>query len=65
MSIILLEGDACQLFRSMWRSQRNKSENIMTPGFLQPLNIPNQKWEEIPMDFIEGFPVSEGKDKIS
>ena len=44
--------------------QKNKSENIMTPGLLNPLNIPNQKWEEISMDFIEGLPVFEGKDKI-
>ena len=45
--------------------QRNKSENIMTPRLLHPLNIPNQKWEEIAMDFIQGLHVSEGKDKIS
>jgi hypothetical protein len=35
--------------------QRNKNENVMTPGLLHPLHIPNQKWEEILMDFIEGF----------
>ena len=46
------------------KCQRNKSENIMTHGLLHPLNIPNQKWEEISMDFIEGLPVSDGKDKI-
>ena len=46
------------------KCQRNKNENIMTPRLLHPLNIPNQKWEEISMDFIEGLPVSEGKDKI-
>jgi hypothetical protein len=44
--------------------QRNKTENISTPGVLHPLHVPNQKWEEISMDFIEGLPVSEGKDKI-
>ena len=32
--------------------QRNKNENVMTPGLLHPLHIPEQKWEEISMDFI-------------
>jgi hypothetical protein len=44
--------------------QRNKTENISTPGVLHLLHVPNQKWEEIAMDFIEVLPVSEGKDKI-
>ena len=44
--------------------QRNKNENVMTPGLLHPLHIPTQKWEEISMDFIEGLPLSEGKDKV-
>jgi hypothetical protein len=43
--------------------QRNKNENFMTPGLLHPLHIPEQKWEEISMDFIEGTPMSDGKDK--
>jgi hypothetical protein len=42
----------CDLF------QINKSENILTPEVLHPLHIPNQKWEEISMDFIEGLPIS-------
>ena len=44
--------------------QRNKSENVMILGLLHPLHIPKQKWEEIYMEFIEGLPLSDGKDKI-
>ena len=44
--------------------QRKKRENVLTPWLLHPLHIPNQKWEEISMEFINGLPLSEGKDKI-
>eukprot|EP00253_Pinus_taeda_P012371 PITA_12371 len=32
--------------------QQNKVETIKTPGLLQPLSIPSQRWEEVSMDFI-------------
>ena len=44
--------------------QKNKFETINTPGLLQPLSIPIQRWEEISMDFITGLPKSKGKSVI-
>eukprot|EP01018_Ginkgo_biloba_P024735 Gb_03978 [translate_table: standard] len=44
--------------------QRQKVENIALPGKLQPLNIPNQKWEDTSMEFITSLPNIEGKDAI-
>jgi hypothetical protein len=44
--------------------QQNKVETIKTPGLLQPLAIPCQRWEEVSMDFITGLPKSEGKSVI-
>jgi hypothetical protein len=38
-------------------SQRVKAEHQRPVGLLQPLKIPNWKWEEIGMDFIVGLPV--------
>jgi hypothetical protein len=39
-------------------------ETIKTPGLLQPLAIPIQRWEEVSRDFITGLPKSEGKSVI-
>jgi hypothetical protein len=44
--------------------QQNKVETIKTPGILQPLSIPSQRWEEVSMDFIIGLPKYEGKSVI-
>ena len=44
--------------------QQNKVEKIKTPGLLQPLAIPSQRWEEVSMDFIIGLLKSEGKSVI-
>jgi len=44
--------------------QKNKSENVLTPGLLQPLPIPQAPFVDISMDFIEGLPNSKGKNVV-
>ena len=45
--------------------QRVKAEHQSPAGKLQPLPIPEWKWEEIGMDFITGLPMTKGhKDMI-
>lgn len=44
--------------------QRTKTETLPPAKLLQPLKIPCQVWDDISIDFIEGFPMSHGKDAI-
>ena len=44
--------------------QQFKHKQVPYPGLLQPLEISQQTWESISMDFVEGLPKSEGKDVI-
>lgn len=44
--------------------QKNKVEQTHPADLLQPLPIPNQKWESISMDFIVGLLKVQGKDRI-
>jgi hypothetical protein len=44
--------------------QQNKAEHTHLAGLLQPLPIPEQKWESISMDFITRLPQVQGKDCI-
>lgn len=51
-------GKQCQV------CQQAKIERIKTPGLLQPLPIPEQAWEIISLDFIEGLPPSDNFNSI-
>ena len=59
-----LKGDVQKCVAECLVCQRNKGETIKTPGLLQPLSIPSQRWEEVSMDFITGLPRSKGHNVI-
>jgi hypothetical protein len=40
--------------------QQAKGEHCRYPSLLQPLPIPDNAWQDISMDFIEGLPKSKG-----
>ena len=44
--------------------QKIKAETLAPAGLLQPLPILCEVWDDITLDFIEGLPISQGKDTI-
>lgn len=59
-----LKNNVLKHVRECFIFQKNKTEHVFPSDFLQPLPIPNQKWESISMDFITGLPKVQGKDCI-
>ena len=59
-----LKEDVLQHIRECEVCQRNKGEMSHPASLLQPLPIPEGKWESISMDFITGLPMVQGKDCI-
>ena len=59
-----LKEDVLQHIRECDVCQRNKGDMSHPAGLLQPLPIPEGKWESISMDFITRFPMVQGKDCI-
>lgn len=59
-----LKDDVLRYIKECHTCQMNKDEPTFPAGLLQPLPIPNQKWESISMKFIMGLPKAQGKDCI-
>jgi hypothetical protein len=50
--------------RECMNFKQNKSKFTYPVGLLQSLLIPEQKWDNISMEFIIGFPKVQGRDCI-
>ena len=51
-----MRSDVHKYVTQCLQCQINKSERLKTDGLLHPLDIPNNKWESISMDFIVSLP---------
>ncbi|GMJ04194.1 hypothetical protein HRI_004088600 [Hibiscus trionum] len=59
-----MRKDVRQFVRECRICQRMKSDSLSPAGLLQPLNILNQVFEDIALDFITSLPKSNGKEAI-
>ena len=60
-----MKGDALAFVKDCGLCQRNKHPNHKPFGFLQPLRVPDFRWESVSMDFIVQLPMTKnGKDAI-
>jgi hypothetical protein len=51
-----MKGDVARFVAQCYVCQRVKAEHQKPSGLLQPLPIPEWKWEDISMDFINRLP---------
>ena len=56
--------DIMSFIRSCDNCQRCKTGRAGTDGLLKPLDIPEQRWSSISLDFVTGLPASNGYDAI-
>lgn len=59
-----MRDEVSQYVRDCPVCQQQKQSTTHPSGLLQPLSLPNQPWDEVTMDFIEGLPKSQGVDTI-
>lgn len=57
-------ADVKRYVRNCHPCQRSKAPRDKANGLLVPLPVPQQRWQDIAMDFITGLPESEGKNAI-
>jgi ribonuclease HI len=53
-----MRSDVEQYVASCLKCQVNKSSNLSPAGLLQPLPIPDHRWDTVSLDFITGLPKS-------
>ncbi|KAK8680679.1 hypothetical protein V6N13_109619 [Hibiscus sabdariffa] len=56
-----LKKDVAEFVSKCMVCQRVKAEHQFPSGLLQPLKIPEWKWERITMDFVTGLPLTPSK----
>jgi len=44
--------------------QRMKVEHQRPAGLLQPLEVPEWKWDSVAMDFVVGLPLTQRKNNV-
>lgn len=59
-----LKNYGCRWVRECDVCQRVKNEQIHPPGLLQSLPVPQQVWQDISLDFVEGLPCSSIKNAV-
>ena len=60
-----LKRDVVEFVGRCLTCQQVKAEHQKPAGLLQPLDIPEWKWEHVSMDFVSGLPkTSKGHDSI-
>ena len=53
-----MKKDVSEFVTKFMVSQKVKTEHQVPLGFLQPIRIPEWKWDQITMDFVVGLPLT-------
>jgi hypothetical protein len=56
-----MKGEIAEYLARCQNCQQLKAEHQHPTGLLQPLPVPEWKWETISLDFITGFPKNQKK----